>query len=185
MTGRRVFLRELPVFGSRSRLSWGVGRPHRYDESLGVEALWAPVVDAWLASRYEVHVAELEDELRGIDRFLTRPADVTVTSLDAKHDRLAHRTGNVFLETVSNDQSGRPGWALTSEADWILYHVVAERRVLLFLTSELRDVAGWSRWRERSVRNEGYRTVGQLVPVAVASHVARYDVTLADPCPRL
>lgn len=142
---------------------------HNFDDSKRVEARWSAVLDDWIRSDYSLTVASIEDEWRGIDRWAT-DSDGVKLGIDYKCDTRAAITGNIFVETVSNSQSGRLGWAYTSEADWIFYFVVP-RFVLAFRTASLRrSLSEWvSIYRTARARNDrGYDTIGILVPLIVA-----------------
>ena len=151
---------------------------HQFETSCDVEKRWAPVLDAWLGEHYELRVATPDQQWRGIDRIAwDRDGEHRI---DYKCDEQWHKYGNVFLETVSNAQTGRPGWAMTSEADWLLYFLTPST-VLVCRMARIRAML--PRWRcagypVRSAKNQGYETFGLCVPVPVVSAVAEYD---ADP----
>jgi len=106
--------------------------------------------------------------------------DGAEVGIDYKCDERAARTGNAFIETVSNDVSGRPGWALTTEAEWIFYFVVPDR-VLGILSAKLRRaLPSWQRrFPTRAARNvswdgKPYRTLGVCVPLKEVEAVAEW-----------
>jgi hypothetical protein len=147
---------------------------HRFDDSIAVEARWAPTLDAWVGEAYVIRPATVREQWRGIDRIATG-ADGLPISLDYKCDERASDTGNLFIETISNTRSGRPGWALTSQAAWLIYFVTPHT-VFMFLMAELRAcLPTWRRrFPEREARNEHYVTRGLCVPQAVARPVTEY-----------
>jgi hypothetical protein len=148
--------------------------PHRFDHSCSVEARWAPTLDAWLSAAYALRPATSAEQWRGIDR-VAIDDDGHPVSLDYKCDERCAQTGNVFIEIVSNATTGRPGWALTSEAIWLVYFVTPHS-VLMFLLSHLRArLPAWrERFPERPARNEGYDTLGLCVPLRVALGAVEY-----------
>lgn len=151
---------------------------HRFAESLTIEAQWAPTLDAWFGAAYQLRLATVEEQWRGIDRVAIDDGGRCV-GLDYKCDCRCVETGNLFIETVSNAQTGRPGWALTSEAMWLVYFVVPDH-VLMFLTSQLRaQLPNWAACcLERPAHNEGYDTLGLCVPFDLASRTAEYVADL-------
>lgn len=153
---------------------------HEFHRSSKVEDRWAPVLDAWLGEHYSFRPATMAEQWRGIDRVAVDDSG-REAGIDYKCDTQAGRTNNVFIETVSNDQSGRPGWAETSEAEWIFYFVTPGL-VLAFRTVRLREaLRSWQRrYPTRGARNGRYTTMGVCVPIQVAKTVAEYTARLDE-----
>jgi hypothetical protein len=158
---------------------------HQYQASCAVERRWAPVLDEWLSAEYLVREATTEEQWRGIDRFLA-DGENTYT-VDYKCDEKWKGTGNVFVEITSNQKTGRAGWALTSEADWLMYFLTPARVLALRFETLRRDLPAWQkRYPIRSARNEeGYITVGVCVPVRVVEVIAEYAVDIDSGLSRL
>jgi len=153
-------------------------RLHQFEASKGVEARWAPVLDDWFRQMYVIDDATMEQQWRGIDR-IVHAEDGPVT-LDYKCDTRARDTKRLFMETVSNSETGRPGWLLTSEAEWLVYFVVPDD-VWMFRFACLRQqLAAWRQtWPEKPARNDRYSTLGLCVPMFVAQHEAEYIAHLS------
>jgi hypothetical protein len=96
----------------------------------------------------------------GIDGRITRAYQV-------KYDEIAHTTGNVFVETVSNDTTGAPGWALKCEASVIYYVIAGMGMVIEIDPLRLKRMvpALQDRFRPQPVQNKGYKTIGLIVPI--------------------
>ncbi len=82
-------------------------------------------------------------------------------------------TGNVFLETISVDTLGKPGWVYTCQADAIFYAALLNGKILIFKPQKLRDVIEVLKVQFREVptknnQNEGYNTHGVIVPLTYA-----------------
>lgn len=121
------------------------------------------------------------DQWLGIDFYVTPPAGLPPYTLEVKTDRAAHRTGNVFVEILSNEETGRGGWARDCTADRLAYLVDESDIVYFFELPQLTKLAaGWERqarrgdrgFRVQRVSNRGpdgrpYTTVGVLVPQAL------------------
>ena len=118
---------------------------------------------------FDVEIASRDEDRSGVDMWfgyggLRIPVQVKTEALPAK-------TNNFFIETVSNDRTGAPGWALTPRADFVLYYVPPWNTVFVipmrFITDRL---AEWKRrYATRPTRDElnnGYQTWGICVPVA-------------------
>ena len=160
---------------------------HDFQACRAVEDRWSAKLDDWLAESYPMRPATMEEQWRGMDR-LVRVAldeDGLEVGVDYKCDERAARTGNAFIETVSNDVSGRKGWALTTEADWVFYFVVPDRVFGLRADKLRAAIPDWQRrFPTRAARNVGrdgrpFRTLGVCVPLkevaAVAEWVAHLD----------
>ena len=79
-------------------------------------------------------------------------------------------TGNVFLETISVDSDGTPGWVYTCQADYIFYAAVLNDKILVLKPDTLRDEIEGLKTRFREVatsnnQNKGYNTHGVIVPL--------------------
>ena len=151
---------------------------HQFAQSQAVEAKHAPRLDAWLSESYPIREATMAEQWQGIDRVaITFDGYVTI---DYKCDEKARKTDRLFLETVSNSVTGRPGWMRTSRADWLVYFVVPET-VWMFRFDRLRRMMpGWQRtYGERAARNVSYATLGVCVPVTVAVSAVEYLARLA------
>ncbi len=145
---------------------------HRFEDSLTVERFWSAGLDRWLRTRYVVRNATQNEEWSGIDRFVSDSRGEC--SIDYKCCQEARKTENAFIETVSNDITERPGWALTSKADWILYFVVPHEALFL-RTLRLRDELGnWLRYPTGSALNRDYSTTGLLVPLPVVRALSEF-----------
>ena len=86
-------------------------------------------------------------------------------------------TGNVFLETISNDVTNAPGWTETCRAHHILYACVSRERLTGFiLCFEPERVRSWMATHAGNYRevptsrgqNPTYKTWGRLVPLGTA-----------------
>ena len=100
--------------------------------------------------------------------FRPRSAPHEVLYVEYKSDRTAERTGNAFVETVSVDTANKPGWAHSSQADWLMYLVPGQCEALYIIRmADLRQrLATWqATYQQRRIPNDGYHTVGLLVPL--------------------
>jgi hypothetical protein len=161
---------------------------HQFEASKRVEERWTPVLDAALRETgYVVREASIDDQWRGIDRFVTDEFGIE-HGVEYKVDEKARRTKRLFMETVSNDRNRRLGCALTSEADWWL-HFVPPDDVYVFWLERLRlALADWRlQFPERLSPNEWcgrtYNTLGVCVPIVVAELVAEYVARVGDALP--
>lgn len=138
-----------------------------FDRQLAEGEAGEAFLDAFFRGRgHTVRPVSMDGQRRGIDRDITAP-DGRQMSVEYKTDRLAARTGNAFVETISVDaEQGKMGWALTSQADYLVYYV-PEHVILILPFASLRwALPGWMRdYPARAAPNDGYRTHGVLVPL--------------------
>lgn len=130
-------------------------------------------LDDFFRSRgHTIRLATREEQRQGVDRFITAP-DGREMKVEYKTDHLAARTGNAFVETVSVDTAGKPGWALTTQADYVVYYVPPLFIVVLPIMSLRWALPGWMReYPSRRAANDGYQTHGLLVPLDVLREYA-------------
>jgi hypothetical protein len=84
-----------------------------------------------------------------------------------------HYSGNLFIETISVDTNGTPGWAYTCQADYLMYACLLDHEILVFIPAVLRSQIPEMKlkFRETQTRhgqNDGYNTHGLLVPLEYA-----------------
>ena len=108
-------------------------------------------------------------ERMGVDRFWTCRTTKCVWPVEYKTDPTAADTENAFVETVSVDRAGKPGWAYRSFCQLLVYYVPPTGMAYVCHMSLVKDCV--PRWAEEYPKgraaNEGYHTHGILVPLAV------------------
>ncbi len=122
-----------------------------------------------------VKVVNVEDETnyrkKDIDLIWNRNigSQIIETKIEVKTDRYA-RTGNYFLETISNESKNTLGCFLYTEADLVFYYFIEIKELHILPMPESRDwfILNMKRFKERRtstpVENGSYFTVGRLVP---------------------
>jgi len=153
---------------------------HTFAGGRAVEARYAPLLDDWLRSHgYDLRPASRDEEWRGIDRVVTAE-NGEPCHVEYKVDEVAKRTGRLFIETVSNDTSGRAGWAYTTEARWLFYLVVGERLYCIRPERMRALLPVWlDRYPLRRANNGDFGTIGVCVPFAAAEAAAEQVVRFA------
>ena len=125
-------------------------------------------LDSFFAAKgYAIRHATRDEQRKGIDRALTSPRSGDVSLVEYKTDHTAARTGNAFIETVSVDAAGKMGWALTSQADILVYYVppLAVMYVVPFRALHW-EMPRWLRqYPPRQAKNNGYATHGIIIPL--------------------
>lgn len=150
---------------------------HKFDDKLAEGVRAEAELDAFFRGRFgfEITPATRAEQRLGIDRHFFQPSTGGGAKVDYKTDFRAHETGNAFIETVSVDTAGKPGWAISSHADWIIYYIPALYRVYVL---ELATIRRWlNLWGEifqtRVAHNQAYGTHGILVPLEELGAVAK------------
>jgi hypothetical protein len=106
------------------------------------------------------------------DRVYSR-GDGTTLHIEYKSGIQTGKTGNIFLETISVDTTGKAGWVYTCRADYLFYACVLNGVILVFVPSRLRAKMPELKQQFREVatgkgQNVGYNTHGLIVPLAYA-----------------
>lgn len=160
------------------------GKVYTFGERLRAGSLGESILDMFFASWFDIESVTMAEERRGIDRlFVGRKLDDPL-AVELKTDTQAARTGNVFLETISVDREGKPGWVFTTQADALIYYMHEDGggTGLIFDPADLRDsVYGWTRrYDVKTATNRDYHSYGLLVPVKVIATIARGKFDVAE-----
>jgi hypothetical protein len=126
-------------------------------------------LDEFFSNWYAIRGVSLQAQKWGIDRIFTNRVDKKTWTVEYKSDEISHRTGNIFVEIVSVDTEHKPGWAYSSCAQLLAYYIVGESKVCMALMTNIKIKAEeWKqKYRTVEVKNNGYNTVGILVPLEV------------------
>lgn len=146
------------AYSFQEQLALGMEQEARLDEHFG--------------SRFSIREATRNEQRAGIDRWFDDGR--SVFSVEYKADFKSADTGNAFIETVSvgkwNDGQfvvDKHGWAVTSEADWLVYLVVGPDDMYIVKPGTIK--VNLPRWNEQfrvvGARNYGYSSQGILVPL--------------------
>lgn len=159
-----ALIRELPV-------------KHDFRESLSKserdarDPLWGIVYAQYFVDFMSMeYVTDKAQQRRGIDRIITLKNNVKVT-VDKKL-REPQYWGDVFVETVSVDTTGAPGWALKSlDCDYMAYAFRASKVCYIWPFHAVRraweaNAERWTRqYPNKGAANVGYKTRGVIVPL--------------------
>lgn len=108
----------------------------------------------------------------GIDRvWISNETGIQYT-VEYKSDEIAGRTGNVFIETISNDVTGKLGWAYTTCAQWLCYYIPQMKTAYWIDALVLKyRIKEWEKkYKSISVANKDYNTIGILMPLDEFKH---------------
>ena len=148
---------------------------HKFIDDLPQGELEEKNLDRFFIELWHVGIqpATKEQQRDGIDRVWTTP-DERRFSVEYKADWKAAETGNAFIEVVSVDKDGKPGWAYTSLAQYLIYYIPPWKRVYICPMTMIKErLLDWvGRYPHKVIPNEGrnaenYNTVGVPVPLDV------------------
>lgn len=150
-------------------------QPYAMADQLAKGEAAEATLDRHFANRCIIQPATRAQQRQGIDRiFIHRQSGASYT-VEYKTDWTAARTGNAFVETVSVDSQGVPGWAYTSQAEWLVYFIPEQSTIYLIAFSDLRArLPHWLATCKAAppIPNRGYYTLGILVPLSEFAHLA-------------
>lgn len=131
-------------------------------------------LDRFFADRYEITPATQAEQRMEIDRHFVNRESRDEFTVEYKTDPKASSTHNAFIETISVDTKGKPGWVSISAAHFLVYYVQGDEIIYVLRFTDLRkQLPYWAiRYPIKSVKNDGYRTWGLLVPLRELERLA-------------
>lgn len=147
---------------------------HHFKDKLAEGQTIEARLDRYFEKNYEVLHATPAGQRAGIDRYFCDRDTGARASVDYKADFRAVQTGNAFIEMVSVDTNGKPGWAVASQAMWVLYFLPQTGKLYVLRMETLREkIPLWSTWyRVADAQNDSYKTSGLLVPLTELDDIA-------------
>lgn len=130
-------------------------------------------LDRFFSRIYVIEPATRDQQRREIDRWFTNRKTGNRITVEYKTDSLAGLTGNAFVEITSDKERQKPGWAYSSDADFLLYYVPDPDAIYAIRFADLRQrLWTWeSRYPLKAVANHApatnsrWTTEGLLVPL--------------------
>ena len=113
---------------------------------------------------------------RGYDSIFTRFSDSTPFLVETKVCNRAHETGNLIVETMSKVEFDKLGWAITSEAEILLWYIWFWDEVIYFRMPDIKKRV--NQWKERygelalMKNKQGWTTRAIMVPLTVMRPLA-------------
>lgn len=134
------------------------------------------LLDAYYSRWCQIAPATAAQERAGIDRFYTVYTSGRKLSVQYKTDYMSQRTGNLVVELLSVDSANIPGWALTCTAQMLIWLRYYAREILAMQPDVLRHrLPAWQRiYKTVSIPNDGYNTIGLLVPVNEIRRICKW-----------
>ncbi len=149
---------------------------HNFQRSLSFGKQAEQQLDTIFSKWYQIEEVSLADEKKlGIDRIFTKPNGQTLR-VEYKADRLALKTGNIFIELEVN---GKPGWTRKTVADVIIYAFADKENILqsaIILTQELIQtlLPTWEQLPKKNIINNGFTGIGVLVKIESLASTSKF-----------
>ncbi len=136
-------------------------------------------LDTIFATDYDITPVGMDLQRKGIDRIFNRKDNGAIYKVEYKTDWTAQRTHNVFIETISVDKNRKPGWAHSSQADVLIYYIPGDELIYIICFSSLRaKLHIWKNFPEKKIPNNGYNTIGLLVPLSEFEKIAQQVISI-------
>lgn len=128
---------------------------------------------------YIINPVDVKLQKLGVDRILIQKSTGIIWSVEYKADFIAHKTNNIFVETVSIDITNTPGWAVNSIAQLIVKYIPQKGTIIIIETSKLKMVLNrWgSQYKSRKTSTLGltgeyFNSEGLLIPLPIFKAMA-------------
>lgn len=156
-------------------------KTHNFENSIVIGEKFEKLLDNYFSKYYTITEVSQEQQFAGIDRIF-KNSDREL-KIEYKCDTVTITSGNLFIETFSNVESGRKGWAFTSQADWIFYYLIGMDKIVSMKPENIRTyLKEWiSKYRLQSVLNKDstrqYHSRGILIPLEVFENSKDFRVS--------
>lgn len=153
-----------------------------FDTQLKIGEHYEGVLDSYFKKRFDIFPVSDAAQRMGLDRIWIDKVTGQRWSVEYKTDKLAHNTGNVFMETVSRDAHNISGWIHTSIAQIVVYYVPGLGKAYCMYMTKLRELMRiWEgRYKTGSANNGSFSSVGVLVPIVVFGSVCFSVKTITE-----
>lgn len=149
---------------------------YRFGTQQAMGAKGEQTLDEFFSQQYVVIEVSPEEQRQGFDRLFYGFAEGNYR-VEYKTDHVAAASGNAAVELASVERDGHvisPGWAYTSQADWLMYYLPERSQVYqIDMTDVRRYLPIWLQfYRQRTVPNPDYHTRVLLVPLMEFERIA-------------
>ncbi len=143
-------------------------------------------LDRYFSQWYEIQSVSIDvEKADGIDRIFTSKATGKSQTVEYKSDFKSASTGNIYVELSVDSDNGysKPGWAVHSVADIILYCIINQgiiSHIYILSPSVVRSFVDiWKgQYRNVTCANKGYHSKGILVPMDIVKSVSSRTIVL-------
>lgn len=154
---------------------------HKFVESFERGKYYERLLDKYFSCFGEIEKVSRADQRKGIDRVF-RTWD-GIHTVEYKADEQAGKTGNAFIETISVDSNSAEGWAMKSQADYLIYYIPDNGQAYLLTMKSIRErLPHWiATYKKAKGVNMGYSSHGRLVPLREIARMALTAFSIEDP----
>lgn len=143
------------------------------------------ILDHYFSCWFRVETIPVEIEQRIHADRLFIDGEGQQFTVEYKTDFMGHKTGNLVVEVMSNDVTHAPGWIYACKADRLVWWMAGSGELFVFRMADLvKELPRWlAACRKVQIPNDGYHTVGLLVPIPEIARLATWHaqlLTLAD-----
>lgn len=150
----------------------------KFSECLEQGAQGETILDNFFRQHYHIRPATQEEQKQGIDRVFKHRKKLYNLTIEYKTDSRAADTRNACLEVAKHLDPYKEGWALTCEADYLIYYVPGIKKGFVIQPEVLRmHLNAWLiAYKLRIVKSEGiyqnYQTQCLIVPLWELENIA-------------
>ena len=150
---------------------------HTFQNSKKIGDAGEAALDLFFKERFQIEDVDMTQQKLGWDRIFTHLESGARASVEYKTDTQSHKTRNIFIETWSNKESGKKGWAYTTTAQWLYYYVLGDSEVYIVDVVQLKlYLNNWQKqFQKKGAKNPNYSSEGLLVPIEIFKSVC-YEV---------
>ncbi|MEK4798049.1 hypothetical protein NYE37_03845 [Thermoactinomyces sp. FSL K6-2592] len=141
---------------------------HSFQEKLKEGEAFERELDNHFSKWYQIEKVNIKTQRKmGIDRIFKNRFDGKIIKVEYKADSAAGKTGNIFVETISNSKSGAEGWAIKCQADIVIYFIPMTGELIAVRPIDiLLNLPRWiATYKKAPAFNSSYRSFGRLVPI--------------------
>jgi len=144
-----------------------VQEKHSWEQKLKEGEIAEEYLDKYFQQWYEIYHANDAQQHNGIDRIFKTPKSGLVWTVEYKADTAAATTGNAFIETMSVAEKNKAGWALTSQAQILVYFIPPNECGTMVSMYEIKKkLPYWlQNFSVRKALNETYHGEGVVIPL--------------------
>ena len=149
---------------------------YRFNAQLRQGNAGEEMLDKLFAKFFDIIKANPFQQRRGIDRVMVGKDHRQRITVEYKADSTAASSGHAFIEL---EYGGKPGWALTSEADFLCY-MVRGKCIYILRPATLRNrLSEWEAiFETKTVQNSTYGCTGLIVPLPYLAEISERIVGL-------
>lgn len=137
---------------------------YNFDDSLKESEKFEEYLDKYFSRFYEIKKVNQDMQRKGIDRiFISKEKEILI---EYKADKITKKTRNVFIETISNDSNFSEGWAVKTQADYIIYHCIGINIYVIPSNTIREKLPEWiEKYPKKTCQNKTYCSYGRLIPI--------------------